>query len=50
MDAAAAVAVVLVALAVVLAGAAWRHARGGIRVDLRVWWGERGEAGDGEDR
>ena len=49
MDAAAAVAVGLVALAVVLAGAAWRHVRGGIRVDLRVWWGDRTEAGDGED-
>jgi len=36
VDAAAAVAVGLVALAVVLAGAAWRHRRGGIHVE--VWW------------
>ena len=38
MDAAAAVAVGLVALGLVLGAAAWRHVRGGIRVDLRVWW------------
>lgn len=44
MDAAAAVAVGLVALALVLGAAAWRHRRGGIRVDLRVWWDDRDRA------
>jgi MYXO-CTERM domain-containing protein len=38
VDAAATVAVGLVALAVVLAGVVWRRRRGGIRIDLRVWW------------
>ena len=46
MDAAAAVAVGLVALALVLTAAAWRHIRGGIRVDLRVWWDSRDDDRD----
>jgi hypothetical protein len=43
VDAAAAAAIGLVALALVLAGAAWRHRRGGISVDLRVWWSDRAD-------
>jgi len=43
VDPAAAVAVGLVALALVLGGAAWRHRRGGLHLDIRVWW-------DSEDR
>ncbi len=41
MDPAAAVAIGLVALAVVLGGAAWRRRRGGIAIDLRIWWDDR---------
>jgi MYXO-CTERM domain-containing protein len=49
MDSAATVAVGLVALAVVLAGVVWRRRRGGIRIDLRVWWDDLDDRGPGED-
>lgn len=48
MDPAAAVAVAVVALAVVLAGAAWGHRRGGLRLEVRVWWGN-GERKRGDE-
>jgi hypothetical protein len=48
MDAAAAVAVGLIALGVVLAGVVWRRRRGGIRIDLRIWWDDLDE-GDPSD-
>jgi hypothetical protein len=47
VDPAAAVAVGLVALALVLGGAAWRHRRGGIRIDLRIWWDDLDDRGRG---
>jgi hypothetical protein len=46
VDAAAVVATGLVALAVVIAAAAWRHRRGGIRIDLRIWWDDRNPPSD----
>jgi hypothetical protein len=44
VDTASAVALGLVALAVAIA--VWRHRRGGLRLDVRLWWGEP----PGEDR
>lgn len=49
MDPAAAVAVGLVALAVVLGGAAWRHRRGGLHLNIRVWWDSEDRHGDSDD-
>lgn len=39
MDASSAVALGLVALAVTVA--VWRHRRGGLHLDVRLWWGDR---------
>jgi hypothetical protein len=38
VDPASAVALGLVALAVAVA--VWRHRRGGLHLDVRLWWGE----------
>ena len=39
MDAAAALAVAAVALAVVVTAAVIAHRRGGLRLEVRIWWG-----------
>lgn len=51
VDPSAAVAIGLVALAVVVAAAAWRHRRGGLRLDVRLWWDSEDRRGEpaGED-
>lgn len=49
MDAAAAVAVGLVALGAVLGAAVWRYRRGGLRLEVRVWWDDLDDRGPGED-
>jgi hypothetical protein len=52
VDPASAVALGLVALAVAVA--VWRHRRGGLRLEVRLWWGDpdRGDetgTGPGQD-
>lgn len=41
MDPTAVVAVGIVALAVVITGAVWGHRRGGLRLEVRIWWGDK---------
>jgi len=43
VDPSAAVAVGLVALGAVLGAAVWRYRRGGLRLELRVWWNDLDE-------
>ena len=42
-----AVALGLVALAVAVA--VWRHRRGGLHLDVRLWWGDRDDRDPGQD-
>jgi hypothetical protein len=44
VDPPSAIAIGLVALAITVA--VWRHRRGGLHLDVRLWWGDRSEDGE----